>query len=183
MLIKKKSISSPSFSFVNKMERIIWNVVWLFFFRFSPIFLKKWRLFLIKIFGANVENDLNIYPSCKIWLPRNLTVGFESTLGPGVNIYNQGEIKIGSKVILSQGAYLCASTHDYNDPLHPLLLRPITICDNVWVCSEAFIGPGVNLAIGSVVGARSVILKDSQPWSVYSGNPAFKVKERVSFGE
>jgi putative colanic acid biosynthesis acetyltransferase WcaF len=101
-----------------------------------------------------------------------------STLGPSVNVYNQGKITVARNAIISQGAHLCASTHDYNNPIHPLLLGPITIEDNVWIAADAFIGPGVTLSEGSVVGARAVVSNDTSAWCVYAGNPARIVKER-----
>jgi putative colanic acid biosynthesis acetyltransferase WcaF len=104
-----------------------------------------------------------------------------STLGPFVNVYNQGLITIGKEVIISQGSHLCASTHDYNHSLHPLVLKPIVIEDHVWVCADAFVGPGVILAEGSVIGARAAIFKNSQSWTVYSGNPAQIIKQRENF--
>ena len=38
--------------------------------------------------------------------------------------------------------------------------------------------PGVTLGEGSVVGAGSVITKDTKPWTVYVGSPAKEVGER-----
>ncbi len=51
--------------------------------------------------------------------------------------------------------------------------------DNVWVCTQAFIGPGVKVAEGSVIGACAVLTKDSEAYKVYAGNPAKLIKDRV----
>jgi len=181
MMLEKQSLTSPVFSQRNKICRLLWKMVYLSLFRFSPVFLFKWRNFLLRAFGARLAASSRIYPSVKIWLPANLEMAELATLGPGVNVYNQGQITIGKEVIVSQGSHLCASTHDYNDPLHPLVLKPIVIEDHVWVCADAFVGPGVTLAQGAVVGARAAIFKNSQPWSVYSGNPAQLIKQRENF--
>ncbi|GGQ16683.1 putative colanic acid biosynthesis acetyltransferase [Shewanella litoralis] len=178
-MLKKQSLTDPIFNFSNKLFRSVWTIAYFIFFRFSPVFLFKWRCFILKVFGAKISLDSRVYPTAKIWLPSNLIVGAYSTIGPNVNVYNQGKIVIGEQVIISQGTHLCASTHDYNDPLHPLLLCPITVEDNVWVCADAFIGPNVYLSDGCVVGARAVVMKNTKPWSVYSGNPAVKIKDRV----
>lgn len=122
-----------------------------------------------------------MYPSAKIWAPNNLSIGAGSTVGPQVNLYNQGTINIEEKVIISQGAYLCASTHDYNDPRHPLVVKDIRILSHAWICAEAFVGPGVIVGEGSVVGARAVLTRDSSEWGVYAGNPAIRVKGRTQF--
>ena len=48
----------------------------------------------------------------------------------------------------------------------------------VWVCARASVAPGVNLAEGAVLGLGSVATRDLEPWSVYAGNPAVKIKSR-----
>ncbi len=75
--------------------------------------------------------------------------------------------------------HLCAGTHDYADPSMPLLKPPITVGDQAWVCADAYIGPGVTIGEGAVVGARAVIVKDVPPWTIVAGNPARPIKKRV----
>jgi putative colanic acid biosynthesis acetyltransferase WcaF len=177
----KESLQSPTFSLSHKLSRAIWGVVYLLFFKFSPVPFFAYRRWLLSLFGAKLASKTHVYPTVKIWLPNNLTMEPGSTLGPGVIVYNQGDVIIGSNSTVSQGVHLCASTHDYNDSLHPLLLAPINIRNDVWVCADAFIGPGVTVAAGSVIGARGVLMKDSELWSVYAGNPAKKVNDRKRF--
>lgn len=178
---QKNNLGSATFSLANKLTRVLWGAVYILFFRFSPKPLFKYRSFILRLFGATIGKGVAVYPSATIWLPSNLHLGDKVAIGPNVNIYNQGQITIGFNSIISQGSHLCASTHDYNDPLHPLLLAPITIGNDVWVCADAFIGPNVTLDEGSVVGARAVMIKATEEWSVYGGNPAIKIKERVRF--
>ena len=61
----------------------------------------------------------------------------------------------------------------------PLLKPPIHIVDQVWVCTDAFVGPGITVGEGAIVGARAVALKDVAAWSIVVGNPARPVKKRV----
>jgi putative colanic acid biosynthesis acetyltransferase WcaF len=179
MEIKNKTnLNSAVFTVKNKLIRAIWKICYLLFFRFSPVPFFELRNSILCLFGANIGTGVKIYPSVKIWLPSNLNVGSFSSIGPDVKVYNQGHIRINNNVIISQGAYLCASTHDYNNPFHPLILAPVIIHDNVWVCTEAFVGPNVTLTEGSVIGARSVVMKSTSPFGVYAGNPALKIKTR-----
>jgi putative colanic acid biosynthesis acetyltransferase WcaF len=60
-----------------------------------------------------------------------------------------------------------------------LLKPPIVIEDQVWICADAFVGPGVTVGKGAVVGARAVVVKDVGPWDVVAGNPARFVKKRT----
>lgn len=177
----KNSLHSPVYGFKSKLVRLSWFLIYKIFFRWSPIQMFRWRVLLLRFFGADVCFTARIYPSAKIWLPSNLSVSANATIGPYVNVYNQGQISIARACIISQGAHLCASTHDYNDPLHPLVLAPIVLGQNVWVCSDAFIGPGITVADGAVIGARAVVSKNPEAWCVYAGNPAVKLKERKRF--
>ena len=106
-------------------------------------------------------------------------MGAQSTLGPKVDCYNQGKIIIGANTVISQKTYLCASTHDFTMPNFPLICKPINIGDSVWVAADAFIGPGVVIGNGSVIGARAAVFKDVETWSVVGGNPAQFIKKRV----
>ena len=61
----------------------------------------------------------------------------------------------------------------------PLLTPPIRVDDQAWICADAFVGPGVTIGEGAIVGARGVAVKDVGPWDIVAGNPARFVKKRV----
>lgn len=132
----------------------------------------------MKLFGAKIEWTSHVYASTKIWAPWNLELGEYSTLGPYVDCYNQGKIIIGANTVISQKTYLCASTHDYTKNNFPLLLRPITIGNGVWISADAFIGPGVNISDKAIVAARSVVVKSIDESNIFGGNPAKFIKMR-----
>lgn len=171
-----------SFSLGNKLFRVLWQISWLLLARFTPPQLHGWRRLLLRAFGASIAAGVRVYPDCRIWHPGNLVMGKGSVMGRHVNCYNQGVITIGERVTVSQNATLCASTHDINDPLFPLLLRPIRIGDEAWIATEAFIGPGVTVGDGAVLGARGVAMRDLTAWTFFSGNPAVALKPRTSIG-
>jgi putative colanic acid biosynthesis acetyltransferase WcaF len=104
-----------------------------------------------------------------------------SCLADGVNCYNVAALRIGEDVVISQDAYLCTATHDYNDRSFPLLVAPIDIGSHAWVAAGAFLAPGITVHRGAVVGARSVVTASVPAWSVVAGNPARFVKSRVNF--
>ncbi len=171
--------TGPSFSLKNRLMRVVWGVVYTFFFRYSPRPLHNWRAFVLRCFGAKIGKDVHIYPKVYIWAPWNLEVDDESGIANGVTIYSQGKINIGKRVVISQGTYLCTGTHDYSQKGFPLLTKSIIIKDNVWVASESFIHPGVLINEGCVIGARSVVIKDMPAWQVCTGNPCKPIKKRV----
>ncbi|WP_316786293.1 WcaF family extracellular polysaccharide biosynthesis acetyltransferase [Pedobacter frigiditerrae] len=178
-LINVDTHTGASFSFKNRFARVIWSVVYQILFRFSPKPLHGWRSFLLKLFGAKVGKGVHIYPGVRIWAPWNLELHDQCGVGSGANLYSQGKITIGEKAVISQGAYLCAGTHDYTKAGFPLITAPIYIGKNVWVAAEAFVHPGVAIGEGTVVGARAVVVKDLPAWMVFAGNPARPIKDRV----
>ena len=104
------------------------------------------------------------------------------TIGPGVEIYNPGSVKLGHHSILSQDVYLCGATHDYNSVEFTYVKRAIILEPYVWICAKAIVLPGVICSEGCVLGAASVTSKNLDPWNVYAGNPAKWVKKRRKFG-
>lgn len=103
-------------------------------------------------------------------------------LSERVEIYNLGEVAIGSHTVLSQDVYVCAGTHDYTRPDLPLIRSTISIGSGVWICAGAFIGPGVVVGDNAVVGARAVATKAVPAGTIAAGNPAKVVRERPMTG-
>jgi putative colanic acid biosynthesis acetyltransferase WcaF len=173
------STYSHSFSLKNKMGRLVWNISAAILFRpFGSRLFKKWRVLVLKCFGAKIEWSSHIYSSVKIWAPWNLEIGANSSLGPKVDCYNQGKISIGANTVVSQKAYLCASSHDYNQKDFPLILKPIHIGNGVWIAADAFIGPHVSIGDNAVIAARAVVIKNVEENTVVGGNPSKLIKSR-----
>jgi len=169
----------PAFSLKNRLARLVWNLCALLFFRLSPRPFHAWRLWLLRLFGATIGPNCHFYPGAKIWAPWNLVCAENVAAGDGVEIYNPAPMTFGSHAILSQGAYLCGATHDFDDPAFPLLAYAMNFGAYCWICACASVGPGVNVGEGAVLGLASVATRDLEPWGVYAGAPAVKVKERV----
>lgn len=158
--------------------RGLWSLT-LPLFRFSPRPFFGWRRALLRLFGAKVGRLAHVYPSAHIYLPWNLTLGDQSSIGEWALIYNLGPVTIGDRAAISHRAHLCAGTHDYRDPTLPLLRLPIEIGSQAWVCADAFIGPGCRVGEGAVVGAAAVVVSDVAPWQIVAGNPARVIRARV----
>lgn len=172
--------TGPSFSFGNRLKRAAWEFTSIFLFKYSPKPLHAWRSFLLRCFGAKVGQQVHVYPKVRIWAPWNLELLDGCGIADGVILYSQDKIKIGQRSVVSQGAHLCAGTHDYDRPGFPLITKPIKIGDNVWVAAEVFIHPGVTVGEGCVIGARSVVTKDMPCWTICGGHPCKPLKERIS---
>ncbi len=133
---------------------------------------------ILRVFGASVGPGAYIYPSVRIWAPWRLTLAEESCLGPGVDCYNVDLVQLGPGSIVSQRAFLCTASHDFDELGFPLVAGRIMISSQAWVAAEAFIGPGVTLHPGAVVLARAVVTRDVAEWTVVGGNPARAIRSR-----
>lgn len=163
----------------NRAVRVLWGLVQATLFRFSPRPLYPWRAMLVRLFGADVPMSARIGPRAIIWGPWNLTMGERATIADGVDCYCVARVTIGARSTVSQYTYLCAATHDFEDPSFMLQPKPITIGSDCWVAADVFVGPGVTIGDGAVVGARSGVFTDLPAWKVCSGTPAKPVKDRV----
>jgi putative colanic acid biosynthesis acetyltransferase WcaF len=168
----------PQFSLSNRAKRFVWGISWTLLYRISPRPMHGWRVLLLRAFGAKMGPNCHFYPASKIWAPWNLICANGVTAGDAAEIYNPAPMYFGSRALVSQGAYICGATHDFDNPEFPLLAYSMSIGAYAWVCARAIVCPGVNLGEGSVLGLASVATRDLDPWGVYAGVPAVKVKER-----
>ncbi|WP_174240862.1 putative colanic acid biosynthesis acetyltransferase [Granulicella sp. S190] len=171
----------PAFSLNDRLRRLNWNLCWAIFYKMSPRPLHSWRAFLLRLFGAKMGKDCHFYPKSKVWAPWNLICADQVTAGDGAEIYNPAPVTLGSHAILSQEAYVCAATHDYDDPAFPLIAYAMNIGAYAWICARASVAPGVNVGEGAVLGLGSVATRSLEAWTVYAGVPAVKVKDRKQF--
>lgn len=168
----------PSYSVSNRARRAVWNVCWALFFRMSPRPLHGWRSMWLRLFGAKLGPDCHFYPKCRVWAPWNLECGDAVGVGDDAELYNPSPLRIGSHAVISQGAYLCGATHLYNEPSFRLVSYPMTIGAYSWICARATVSPGVNVGDGAILGLGSIATKELEPFGIYAGVPARKVKER-----
>lgn len=167
-----------SFTMRNRVYRAVWAVTWAVLASWTPPQLRGWRRWLLTRFGARMAPTANVYGSARIWSPANLVVMDYAAIGPRAIVYSMAPIRIEAYAIVSQGAHLCAGTHDIEDPNFQLMARPIVIGERAWIAAEAFVGPGVTIGAGAVLGARACAMRDVAEWTICSGNPAKVLRER-----
>lgn len=178
LLENKKGFEGPTFSLSNRLSRFIWQLVWLLAARWTPPPLHRWRIFLLRVFGAKVSWKAYVYPDVEIWAPWNLTIEDYGTLARKVVCYNISTVSIGTRAVVSQGANLCTGSHAYLDPTFPLIAKPIRVGRRAWVCANAFVGPGVTVGDGAILAASAVAFRNLDAWTIYVGNPALPLRLR-----
>jgi len=162
----------------EKFARLLWAVVQATLFRGSFHTMNGWRAFLLRRFGARVGSPVMIRRTVRIECPWNLSIGSNVAIGDRAILYALGPITLGDRVTISQHAHLCAGTHDFDDPDMPLIRPPITIERDAWIAADAFVGPGVTVHEGAILGARGCAFCDLEAWTIFGGNPAKAIKKR-----
>lgn len=163
----------------HQAVRMLWNILWPLTTWFLPRSLGMgWKRLLLRMFGAKVHPTAQVYSSARIYYPANLTMEAYSCLADGVECYNVAPVTVGAHSTISQGTLLCTASHDITDSHHRLVTAPIMIEDQVWIGARAYIGMGVVVRQGAVVGATASVYKTVEPWTVVGGNPARFIKKR-----
>lgn len=163
----------------ERVGRLAWKASQILLVRMAPLPSAGIHRLLLRAFGARIGAGVVIYRSVNIEFPWMLEMEDQCVVGPRVRIYNLGKVRIGRLALISQGAHICAGTHDYEDTGMPLLRTPISIGAGAWLCAECFVGPGVEIGDHAVIGAHTVVTRDVRPWAVMAGNPAREVKQRI----
>lgn len=116
--------------------------------------------------------------SARVTYPWKVRIGDHSWIGDRAEIYSLVEIEIGEHVCISQDTYLASAGHDHTDIHFSYITGKITIEDEVWVGSGAFIMPGITIGKGAIVSARAVVTKNVAEASIVAGVPAKEIGKR-----
>jgi len=139
-----------------------------------------WRRFLLRLFGAQIGKNVLVRPTARFTYPWKIIIGDHSWIGDDAVLYSLGDIVIGSNVVISQRSYVCTGTHDWNVPSFDIVAEKIVIHNEAWVATDVFIGPGVTIGKGTVVGARSSVLGELPSMVIAVGTPAKPIRARTT---
>jgi putative colanic acid biosynthesis acetyltransferase WcaF len=156
----------------ERWAAIMWGLFWHSVFRWSPSGLHGWRRFLLRLFRARIDPTVLISPSVRVLFPWNLTLGPYVNIQPRTILNCMGRISIGRGTLVSRYAHMCAGTHEYQRPDMRIERCPIEIGQNVWIATDAFVGPGVKIGDGCLLAARSSAFHDLPSGMVCIGEPA-----------
>lgn len=158
--------------------RLLWmvcNAVFLLTWFPWPNRLKRW---LLRCFGARVGRGVVVKPRVNVKYPWNLEIGDHAWIGEAAWLDSLARIHIGAHACMSQGCVIETGNHDWSKSTFDLVVRPVVIEDGAWAAVGSLLLPGARLASHAVLGAGSVLSGDTEPYGVYVGVPAAKVRER-----
>jgi len=156
-----------------------WWLVQALIFKPLPQICYPLRRTILRAFGAKIAHGVRIRPGVEVTYPWKLSVGANCWIADGVTLYSLGNITIGSNSVVSQNTYICAADHDCLDLTFPIRARPVNIGSQVWLANDVWVGPGVSIADGAVVGARSTVTRDLPAGMICIGSPCVPHKPRL----
>lgn len=165
------------------------------------------RSFGFKAIGRNVRiaKNAQIIGLDKVSIGDNVRIdGFTNIIaagGPGVTIGSYihigafchfsgsgGGVTLRDFANLSQGVRLYSGSDDYTgesltSPMTPKHLKnetigPVVVGRHVVIGSGSVVLPNVEIGDGSAIGALSLVTKTLEPWGIYAGTPARRLRDR-----
>lgn len=137
------------------------------------------RCGVLRAFGARVGRGVVIKPRVRVKYPWNLSIGDHSWIGEGVWIDSLAKVTIGANACLSQDCMVETGNHDWSTPTFDLMVKEVVIEDGAWAAVRSLLLPGARLASHAVLSGGSVLSGQSEPYGIYVGNPAVKVRDRA----
>ncbi|WP_084844637.1 DapH/DapD/GlmU-related protein [Prescottella equi] len=135
-------------------------------FAFSALIVTKWwcptavRVAILRAFGAEIGTGVLIRHRVRVHWPWKLRIGNDTWIGEDAWILNLESVDIGHDVCISQGAFVCTGSHDFDSPSFEFDNAPIVIGDGVWLAARCTILRGVRIGSNSLVGANALVTCD-----------------------
>jgi putative colanic acid biosynthesis acetyltransferase WcaF len=163
----------------NKFKRAAWFAVNALIMQNRLMPFISVRRFFLRLFGAKIGKGVVIKPNVNVKYPWKLIIGDYCWIGEQVWIDNLGMVKMGNNVCVSQGALLLCGNHNYKRSAFDLIVGNITLEDGVWIGTKTVVCPGVTCCSHSLLTVGSIATSKMEAYTIYQGNPAVAVKERI----
>jgi putative colanic acid biosynthesis acetyltransferase WcaF len=160
------------------LARGVWYFVGLLLFESGWVPLSGVKRWLLRRFGARVGQGVVIKPNVRIKYPWRLTIGDHCWIGQDVWIDNVADVDVGDHVCISQQAYLCTGSHDYQRRSFDLVTGTIRIGNGAWIGARALLLGGVTVHANAVIAAASIVTRDVAAAAIVAGNPARPLKRQ-----
>jgi putative colanic acid biosynthesis acetyltransferase WcaF len=160
------------------VKRVLWHYINALVFKTSLFPVYGLKVALLRLFGAKIGQLVEVKPCVNIKYPWLLTIGNEVWIGECVWIDNLVMVTIGNNVCISQGAMILTGSHNYKKTSFNLITGSVVLEDGVWIGAKAIVNQGLTIASHAVLTSGSVATKNLEPYSVYQGNPAVKIRDR-----
>lgn len=173
-------VQTTPFGIKEKILSRLWRAVWILFYRPTPWFMYKFRVFLLNLFGADVHSTAHPENSAFVEFPWNLKMGAQSSVGERSWIYCLDKILIDEKSCIGQDCKLITGSHNYKSKNFEMETKPIVIGKGCWLTSSVTVVMGVSIGDYSVIGINSLVTKSISKNKVAFGSPAKEMSNRFT---
>lgn len=163
----------------GKLTQLLWYCVNATFINSYLIPISSFKVFILRSFGAKIGKNVNIKPKVNIKYPWKLEIGDFTWIGENVWIDNLEKVTIGKNCCLSQGSMLLCGNHNYSKTTFDLIVKPVVLEDGAWIGAMSVVCLGVTLKTNALLTVHSVAISDLEANTIYQGNPAVKIKDRI----
>lgn len=135
-------------------------------------------------FGRNIIIDdfVLIYAAMEHFIGDYVHIAsFSSVTGGGKFwIEDFGTISSGCRILTGSDDFVGNGLSNSTIPeqFRPVNRSFVRICKHAIIGANSVILPGVTVGEGCAVGAGSVVVSDLEPWGIYVGSPARRIKDR-----
>jgi acetyltransferase-like isoleucine patch superfamily enzyme len=134
-----------------------------------------------------IADHVDFFPNTYISLGNDdgfVEIEHHTHFAPGCVLYGQGGLTIGPYCNIAAHCVLATVGHDPlirdGKPMAepPYIARPIILEEDVWLGANVTVTSGVKIARGCIIGANAVVNRSTEPWGLYCGVPARRIKDR-----
>ena len=176
-------MGAPALTYGTPARRIVDYFHFMYLGLANHIFNKIPSYFIRKmiyryLYRMKIGRHTNIQMGVRVYAPWKITIGNNCSIGHNSLLDGRRGIRIGNNVDMAGYVRIFTLGHDLDDPAYKTIGKPVSIEDDASIFTGAYILPGITIGRGTAVALGSVVTKDTEPWGVYGGNPAKKIKMR-----
>lgn len=134
----------------------------------------------LRYFGAKIGRQAAIMMGTKVLGIRALQIGNRSGVGFNCLLDARGGLIIDDDVVIASDVHIITAGHRIDSDDFSVEVSPVRIAHHAWVASRSTVLKGVNIGIGGVVGACSLVTRDVDDMAIVAGTPAKPRGQRQS---
>lgn len=138
------------------------------------------------IFGGKMQQASALY--VRMWSGGQLFFWGDGSTSNGTHIQIQGD---GQKIIVGEDCLFSSNIYIRNSDMHAIVdmrtgahTNPpgfVHLEPHVWVGQDALILKNTHIGFGSIIGAKSIVTRDVERFSMVAGSPATPIRREVSW--
>lgn len=170
----EEAVPKIQFRFRSYHLELLTALLWLFGYIPSHTMRKA----IFRLSGMKIGRKSFIHIGCRVYEPKNITIGEGSIIGDHVTLDGRDKLTVGNNVDIASEVMIFNASRDMHSDEFKLIQKPVNIGNNVFIGPRAIILPGVNIGEGAVVAAGAVVTRDVAAKIMVGGIPAKKIKDR-----